>query len=181
MFVGGVEILHDLGDAGCEHGGCEWSVDIGQLDGGGAQVRLKVAYVRKVMEEMMAMMDHFRFSGQLRGLAGSSGPSHDTTFGSTGSAGVASASPFSMADVPCAPASRSRFFSGCTSKSWSLSRSTSVVARDEGCSGIDLSSLVGKSASWPSSNASSSRYLSRCDRTGGTWGIGSAIRIAGAD
>jgi hypothetical protein len=47
-----------------------------------------VSGVRKVMEEMTAMFPHFFFAGQFRALAGSSGVTQSTTFGSDGSAGM---------------------------------------------------------------------------------------------
>lgn len=85
FFICGVEISHHFWDAGCEHGRCEGPVVLisnGLDKSGGAG-----PYVRKVMEETTAMLDHFSFSDQLMGFAGSLGPSQETIFGSTGSAG----------------------------------------------------------------------------------------------
>ena len=49
-----------------------------------------LTHVRKVMDEMTAILPHFRPPAQLFGLLGSSGPSHPTMLGSTSVCSVSS-------------------------------------------------------------------------------------------
>ena len=67
--------------------------------------------VMKVIKDMTATLPNFKASSQLMGFSGSSGPSHQTMFGSGGSTAGISVSVWLVEELFW-PVSRSRAFAG---------------------------------------------------------------------